>query len=73
MLDSNSIIFTTTNPQNRYMRFANVKSNNNLRNLYYRSINLGGQKESIYEETNSYEISRTFRFAGRTMDENICL
>jgi hypothetical protein len=70
MLDTNSLIFTTTNPKNRYMKFANVKSNNNLRNLYYRSINLGGQKENIYEETNSFEISRAFRVAGRVMDEN---
>lgn len=70
MLDTNSIVFTTTNPQNRYMRFANVKFNNNLRDLYYRSINLGGQKEEIYKDTNSFEISRAFRFAGRMSDGN---
>jgi len=70
MLDTSSIIFTTTNPENRYMRFTNVKSNNNLRNLYYRSINLGGQKEEIYKETNSFDISRAFRIAGRVIDEN---
>ncbi len=70
MLDTSSIIFTTTNSKNRYMRFTNVKSNNNLRNLYYRSINLGGQKEKIYKETNSFDISRAFRIAGRMIDEN---
>jgi AAA15 family ATPase/GTPase len=70
MLDPSSLVFTTTNPQNRYLRFANVKTNNNLRNLYYRSISLGGQKENIYEETNSFEISRAFRIAGRVIDEN---
>ena len=70
MLDTNSIVFTTTNPNNRYMRFSNVKSNNNLRNLYYRSINLGGQKEEIYKETNSFDISRAFRIAGRATDGN---
>lgn len=70
ILETNSIIFTTTNPKNRYMRFLNVKSNNNLRNLYYRSINLGGQKEEIYKETNSFDISRAFRIAGRVIDEN---
>ncbi|MPW25662.1 AAA family ATPase [Alkalibaculum sp. M08DMB] len=70
MLDTNSLIFTTTNPNNRYSRFANVKSNNNLRNLYYRSINVGGQKEDIYEETNNFEISRAFRVAGRMIDEH---
>jgi AAA15 family ATPase/GTPase len=70
MLTTNSIIFTTTNPKNRYMRFTNVKSNNNLRNLYYRSINLGGQKEKIYKETNSFDIGHAFRIAGRVIDEN---
>lgn len=48
MLDTNSIVFTITNPKNRYLRFKNVKSNNNLRNLYYRSINLGGQIKEYY-------------------------
>lgn len=70
LLDTSSIIFTTTNPENRYMRFTNVKSNNNLRTLYYRSINLGGQKEEIYKETNSFDISRAFRIAGRVIDGN---
>lgn len=70
MLDTSSIIFTTTNSMNRYMRFTNVKSNNNLRNLYIRSINLGGQKEEIYKETNSFDMSRAFRIAGRLIDEN---
>jgi hypothetical protein len=52
------------------MRFTNVKSNNNIRNLYYRSINLEGQKEEIYKETNSFDISRAFRIAGKVTDEN---
>jgi AAA15 family ATPase/GTPase len=73
MLDTNSIVFTTTNPENRYIRFTNVKTNNNLRDLYYRSIHLGGQKEEVYKETNSFNISRAFRKAekvGRMIDEN---
>ena len=70
MLETDSLIFTTTNPSNRYIRFNNVKSNHNLRNLYYRSLNIGGQKESIYKETNSFEISHSFRMAGRVIDED---
>ena len=69
-LDRKSLIFTTTDPKNRYIRFSNVQSNNNLRSLYYRSINLGGQNKEVYKETNSYEISRAFRLAGRTIIEN---
>jgi AAA15 family ATPase/GTPase len=67
MLDTNLLVFTTTNPENRYIRFANVKTNHNLRNLYYRSICLDGQKEIIYEKTDKHEISRAFRIAGKEL------
>ncbi|MDF2510527.1 MAG: hypothetical protein K0S04_393 [Herbinix sp.] len=63
-LNKNSILFTTTNPMNRYMRLANVKTNNNLRDVYFHDIILGGQRENIYEPTNSYSISHSFRIAG---------
>jgi AAA15 family ATPase/GTPase len=64
LIDNRNIIFTTTNPKNRYVRFSGVKANNNLRNLYFRSINLGGQEEELYKETNSFEINKAFRVAG---------
>ena len=41
-----------------------MKNNNNLRSLYIRSINLGGQKEELYMETDNDEICRAFRLAG---------
>lgn len=69
-LNKESIIFTTTNPKNRYIKLANVKSNNNLRDFYLRVISLGGQKENIYEETNTYEINYAFRKAGRLLNED---
>lgn len=64
-LTKESIILSTANPQNRYIRLAHVKKDCNLRDFYYRSIDLGGQKECIYEETNSYELRRAFRMAGK--------
>ena len=63
-LDKGFIAFTTTNPSNRYIRFSNVKSNNNLRDFYYRDIILGEQSEIVYEHTNNYEIALAFREAG---------
>ncbi len=63
-LDKGFIAFTTTNPQNRYLRLNNVKTNHNLRDFYYRDIILGEQKEDVYEQTNNYEISLAFREAG---------
>ena len=63
-LDKGFVAFTTTNPSNRYIRFSNVKPNNNLRDFYYRDIILGEQSEIVYEHTNNYEIALAFRDAG---------
>lgn len=67
MIHKRSILFSTANAANRYIRLQNVKSNNNLRDLYLRSITLGGQSEEIYEETDSVEIGRAFRRAGKAV------
>ena len=67
MLDKNSIMFSTVNPENRYIHMKSVKENNNLRSMYIRSITLGGQDEAIYEETDSLKIARAFRKAGRSL------
>lgn len=63
-LDRGFIAFTTTNPNHRYIRMANVKDNNNLRDFYYRDIMLGEQDEELYEPTHNAEISLAFREAG---------
>ena len=63
-IDKGFIAFTTTNPDNRYIRMANVKSSNNLRDFYYRDIILGEQDEPVYDTTNNYEIALAFREAG---------
>lgn len=65
MLDKENIMFSTANPEKRYIRMKSVRDTNNLRNLYIRSITLGGQDEVIYEETDSLKIARAFRKAGR--------
>ncbi len=62
------IAFTTTNPDNRYIRFRNVKTNNNLRDFYYRDIVLGGQVEEVYSRTNNSDISYAFMSAGEMMN-----
>lgn len=67
MLDKSSILFSTANTQNRYMRLQNVKTNNNLRDLYLRSITLGGQREEVYIDTDTVEIGRAFRRAGKAV------
>lgn len=67
MLEDESIMFSTTNPKNRYIHMRNVKPTNNFRDMYLRGITLGGQEEVIYEETDSLKIARAFRKAGRSM------
>ncbi len=68
MLDKESIMFSTANPKNRYIHMKNIKRSNNLRDVYLRSITLGGQNEEIYAETDSMKIARAFRKAGRSKD-----
>ena len=67
-IDRGFIAFTTTNPQNRYIRFNHVKDNHNLRDFYFRDIVLGEQSEEVYEPTNNYEIALAFREAGDTIE-----
>lgn len=62
-LDKGFIAFTTTNPNNRYIRLTNVKGTNNLRDFYFRDIILGEQSEEIYSPTNNAEIALAFREA----------
>lgn len=64
VLGTKSVYFTTANEDNRYIQFSNIKSGHNLRNQYFRNIVVGGQKEELYDETSSYEISYAFRKAG---------
>ena len=66
-LDRGFVAFTTTNPENRYIRMVNVKPTNNLRDFYYRDIMLGEQDEPVYEPTNNYDIALALREAGEVL------
>lgn len=59
-----NIWFTTTNEENRYIKFRKLQKNNNLRNVYLRTVLVGGQSEFLYEETNPIKIIRSFIEAG---------
>ncbi len=64
MLNKNNVIFTTTNPENRYIRLKNVRPTNNLRDCYIRALNLGGQDEELALQAKTAAIRRTLRKAG---------
>lgn len=61
MLDRRSVVFTTVDPNRRFIRMKNIKASNNLRDVYLRSIFIGGQEVELYEETNKTEIARAIR------------
>ena len=64
-LDHGFVAFTTTDPDNRYVRITNLKNNNNLRATYYRNIILEDGQAHFYDATNNHKIAFAFRRAGR--------
>lgn len=66
LLHGEGVYFTTTNPKERYLQFKGLKGNNNARTSYFRALELGGQKESLYDETFVSEIERALRRGGKT-------
>ena len=45
-LESSSIVFTTTNVDDRYTRIGSVRATNNLRSMYLREVILGCRPQS---------------------------
>ena len=67
-IDKEYVVFTTTNPNARYLRMSGLRAGNNLRDFYYRDLQLGGQKETLYDPTNNFDIALAFRMAGEEPD-----
>lgn len=69
VLDVKNIVFTTTNPKNRYTVLKNIKKTNNVRDVYMRALQVGDESEELlYQETDASSIRRAFRKAGRNND-----
>ncbi|CAM3227746.1 ATP-binding protein [Filibacter tadaridae] len=64
VLHKESLLFTTINPENRFIKLTGIKKTNNIRDVYIRAVQLGGQTEDIYQETDAYYIRQAFRKAG---------
>lgn len=65
-LDKRFVAFTTVNPENRYVRIKNIKGTNNLRDVYYRNLILGGDDVNrLYNPTNNGRIALAMREAGQ--------
>jgi AAA15 family ATPase/GTPase len=69
VLPIRNLWFTTLNEEDRYLQLKGVKKLNNARDIYLRAVQLGGQDEPIYGETDLYDIKKSFRKAGRINGE----
>lgn len=58
------ICFTSTNPNNRYVRLKDVSLTNNLRDTYFREIILDEQDEDFYNNTKDFKIISALLDAG---------
>ena len=60
VINKKFLYFTTTDPNRRYTQLKHVGKTNNLRNIYFREIILGGE-EDIYNKTKKYKIVQAFK------------
>lgn len=68
VLPIQNLWFTTLNENDRYHQLKGVERLSNARDVYLRAVQLGGQDEEIYAETNLYDIKTAFRKAGISHD-----
>lgn len=67
-LSNESIVCSTAEPDNRYIRLTRINRNNNKRDFYIRALALGGQKESLYDGDCLEDIGYALRKAGVEYD-----
>lgn len=64
VLNKESILFTTSNPEKRFIRLKGVGKTNNLRNLYFKEITESSQDEPIYDSVKRQRMIAAFLKAG---------
>ena len=69
LLDYKSLFFTTVNPKNRYTKLTDIKTNNNVRDVYYTSIQVGTKEDDLYEMVDSFTIKNALFEAGFNLEE----
>ena len=63
-LKAKNIILTTINENNRYIKLKNVGNSNNIRDLYIRALQIGGQEEELYDSVNLDNLDFALKGAG---------
>jgi len=62
-IDKNKVVFSTINPDNRYIKFE-MKDDENLRDMYLRELVIQEQDEQLYKDISQSDIKRAFYKAG---------
>lgn len=69
VLDKSHLRFTTHDTKNRFIKIPNVKSTNNLRDLYMKNIFMNNEELKLYQSCSTSEIRRAFKKVGCFGDE----
>ncbi len=64
VLNRKSVCFTTTNPNNRYLKLKNIRKEKNLREAYLKEIIAGDQDEELYSSAKHGKIASALQKAG---------
>ena len=62
------LLFTTVNPERRFAKLEGISGNNNLRDCYFRTIDLGVGKDAFYDATDTFSIEQALFEAGQLED-----
>lgn len=65
VLPSKAIVFSTSNPKNRFLSIKGVRDTSNLRDMYIRSVNINDQPEELAPRISTSRVAVAFNKAGR--------
>lgn len=65
VLDHKSIVFSTSDPNNRFVPVTNVRTGNNLRDMYIRMVNIGTDGAQLAEKVKPSHVAAALADAGK--------
>ena len=68
LLKYKSLYFTTVNPDKRYTQLAAIKTNNNVRKVYYTALQLGTAADDLYEMVDDFKIRDALIESGKDIE-----
>ena len=69
VLNRKFVCFTTTNPNNRYLKLKNIRKEKNLREAYLKEIIAGEQDEELYSSAKHGKIASALQKAGEIIGQ----